>query len=219
MLRPLAHLDWQALDRRPPDPSAASMPVRVSRRALALLEALCALRASPRRRRWTGAVAVLCQQAMLTPQELDEAAYELALRGLLYSHVHDPRGVQRYFAWRPLKVGATVLADPGHECAWVLERDLAPTLRWDVRSRGVWYSGPPIRDDSGQGYWLTLRLGAPLPRRVLTVAGGPTGVVRVRLEVTLPPGFDSEADAVRLGRLWSCELSALGRLVSMPRCV
>lgn len=219
MLRPLAHLDWQAPDARRTDPAAASMPVRVSRRALALLDALCALRASPRRRRWVGAAALLCQQAMLTPEELDEAAYELALRGLLYSYSHDPQGVQRYWSWRPCRVGSTVIADSGHECAWLLELDHAPTRRWDVRTRGAWYSGPHLSTDSSHGYWLTLRLSSSQPRRALTVSGGPTGVCRVRMDVSLAPGHDTEVDAIRLGRLWSCELSVLGRLVSMPRCV
>lgn len=217
MLRPLCHLAFDAPDARRPDPAAASMPVRVSRRALALLDALCVLRASPRRRRWTGTVALLCQQAMLTHEELDEAAYELALRGLVYSA--ERGGGHRYWSWRPCRVGATVIADSGHECAWLLELDHAPTRRWDVRSRGAWYSGPHLSIDSSHGYWLNLRLSPAQPRRALTVSGGPTGVCRLRLDVTLPPGFDSEADAIRLGRLWSCELPALGRLVSMPRCV
>lgn len=238
MLRPLAHLDFNAPDRRRDDPSADTMPQRVSRRALTLLHALFHLRSSPRRRRWAGSVLALCEQALLTEEEVAEAAYELALRGLVY---HRQRGGGAYFSWRPgLTPGKTIIADPGQECVWTLAVNDEPRRRWDNTNRGVCTAdlpslgGPEPRDfwlnlytlltpgmlpPENVGYWLRLTLKPTLPRRTLVVQCGPQGVERLSLQMAVLPAHDTEADMVRLGRLWACELSVLGRLVSLPRCV
>lgn len=214
-LRPLGVEHWTAPDKRPPP---AMRPQRVSPLAFALWGALMFLRTNPRKRSWRGSLERLGDVAELTRPMLDDAAYELRLRGLASLF---PTGGNTVHArlYGQGRLDDTAVADAGQEMVWTLERD-GFTHLWRGDQRGVSSARNacdlPINDRSG--YRGALKVVTRPQKHELVVTMGALGCMPVHLRLLLPIDSHPIESIINLGRCWSVEYTVLGRLVSMPRC-
>ncbi|MCK6521856.1 hypothetical protein L6R49_10495 [Myxococcota bacterium] len=194
-------------------------PQRVSPLAFALWGALMMLRVNPRKRSWRGSLERLGDVAELTRPMLEDAAYELRLRGLvsLFPTGGDTVSARLYGQGR-LDVAA--VADPGQEMVWTVERD-GFTHLWRGTQRGVSSRQDALHlpHDDRSGYRAALTVTIRGPKRELVVSAGCAGHFPVFLQLSLPADLHPIESIINLGRCWSVEYPALGRLVSMPRCV